>query len=278
MSALPDDTSQTAGFTLIELSIVLVVIGLIVGGVLVGRDMIHAAELRSIITQATSYETAVNTFSEKYNCLPGDCPFATKFWPAADGSTGSTAACYSIDTTGSTATCNGNGNGSIDMADVANFGEEYRFWQHLSNAGLVPGGYSGYAAQTAGWGISITGKNIPQTRFQNVAFDVIGNRPLSYWNGGAPFYQWTSGPNFDVPSQDWTIGVATGTMYPAFFAGFTTSDAYSIDSKSDDGKPGTGKVRAQSPNICASTNDTGTASYILTNTAPAQCLIFWQFQ
>lgn len=60
------------GFTLVELAIVIVIIGLIVGGVLVGQDMINAAEIRSTIAQIQSYDTAKNTFKDKYGQLPGD--------------------------------------------------------------------------------------------------------------------------------------------------------------------------------------------------------------
>jgi prepilin-type N-terminal cleavage/methylation domain-containing protein len=65
------DNKCRAGFTLIELSIVLVIIGLVVGGVLVGRDLICAAELRAQISQIEKYNTAVNTFYGKYGGLPG---------------------------------------------------------------------------------------------------------------------------------------------------------------------------------------------------------------
>ena len=73
--------SHKAGFTLIELSIVLVVIGLIVGGILVGQDLIKAAEVRAQIGQINEYNTAVNTFRGKYGYLPGDIPdpYATQF-------------------------------------------------------------------------------------------------------------------------------------------------------------------------------------------------------
>src|ERR1017187_10122680 len=66
-----------AGFTLVELSIVLVIIGLIIGGVLVGRDLISAAEVRAQISQIEKYQTAVNTFRDKYGYLPGDIPEPT---------------------------------------------------------------------------------------------------------------------------------------------------------------------------------------------------------
>ncbi len=68
-------TSNSAaiqGFTLVELAIVLVVIGLIAGGVLVGRDLINAAGVRAQVGQIEKYQTAVNAFRLKYNGLPGD--------------------------------------------------------------------------------------------------------------------------------------------------------------------------------------------------------------
>lgn len=61
--------AKNNGFMLIELSIALVVIGLIVGGVLVGQDLINAAAVRAQISQIEKYNTAVNTFREKYGYL-----------------------------------------------------------------------------------------------------------------------------------------------------------------------------------------------------------------
>jgi prepilin-type N-terminal cleavage/methylation domain-containing protein len=60
------------GFTLVERAIVLVIIGLIVSGVLVGQDLIKAAELRSTLRQHQEFQLAVNTFIGKYNGIPGD--------------------------------------------------------------------------------------------------------------------------------------------------------------------------------------------------------------
>jgi prepilin-type N-terminal cleavage/methylation domain-containing protein len=68
------------GFTLVELSIVLMIIGLLVSGILVGKDMIRAAELRSITSEKDQFQTAVNLFKNKYLGLPGDLSNATAFW------------------------------------------------------------------------------------------------------------------------------------------------------------------------------------------------------
>ena len=72
-------------FTLIELSIVLVIIGLIVGGVLVGQDLIAASKQRQVISKLGDLTTFVNAFKLKYNCLPGDCKNASTFGLGANG-------------------------------------------------------------------------------------------------------------------------------------------------------------------------------------------------
>lgn len=65
------------GFTLIELSIVLVIIGLIIGGVLQGQEMINSARLKGQVAQADATRAATQSFQDKYNALPGDFLTAT---------------------------------------------------------------------------------------------------------------------------------------------------------------------------------------------------------
>src|SRR5580693_8599189 len=71
------------GFTLIEMSIVLVIIGLIVGGTMVGQELVKASEARSFISTMQSFQSAFYTFQGKYDCLPGDCGNATTFFGTA---------------------------------------------------------------------------------------------------------------------------------------------------------------------------------------------------
>jgi prepilin-type N-terminal cleavage/methylation domain-containing protein len=118
----------TRGFTLIELSIVLVIIGLIIGGIMVGRDLIRAAQLKRTIREVEMLNTAVNTFQVKYNCLPGDCVNATQFWGAAPTCP---PTLWTQNNTTSPATCNGDGDGQIENS------EPFAFFAQLSNAGLI---------------------------------------------------------------------------------------------------------------------------------------------
>lgn len=130
-----DQQSSQAGFTLVELSIVLVIIGLIVGGVLVGQDMIKAAEIRATVSQLEKYNIAVNTFRAKFGGIPGDLSRADVFVDA-------------------TAT-NGDGDGLIESTCVAGppfacstvfttlDGEVSNFWNHLSLANMIDGLYDG---------------------------------------------------------------------------------------------------------------------------------------
>jgi prepilin-type N-terminal cleavage/methylation domain-containing protein len=71
-------------FTLVELAIVIVIIGLLVGGVLQGQELIKQAKVRSQIKQLLNIEAQTETFRAKYNCLPGDCLKATMFFGATD--------------------------------------------------------------------------------------------------------------------------------------------------------------------------------------------------
>ena len=122
------------GFTLIELSIVLVIIGLIAGGVLVGQDLIRAAGVRAQISQIEKYNTAANTFRGKYDALPGDMnkTAAAQFgFVARTGILG-----------------DGDGNGLIAGTNGGNaFGtyqnsESLYFWADLSQVGLIEGSFT----------------------------------------------------------------------------------------------------------------------------------------
>lgn len=252
------------GFTLIELSIVLVIVGLLVGGVLVGQDLIEAAKLRSITSDSTKYQTAINTFRLKYNALPGDMPNATAFWGAVVGS------CTTVAGTG-TQTCNGDNDKKFDYT-ISYFSnslhEPWRAWQHLSNAGLIEGNYTGISG-ICGFtnNCPIPGVNAPATSFDGVNFNIfyIFYPLLTDW-GGKP-----------EARNVFAIGNPSNNAGRWFGPAFTPSQAYSIDAKIDDGKPFTGIVTNMSTTVtntdCATANSddysTPTADYKISYTSPA---------
>jgi prepilin-type N-terminal cleavage/methylation domain-containing protein len=228
---------EKSGFTLIELSIVLVIIGLVVGGVLVGKDLIHQAELRNILAEKDRIVASVITFRAKYNCLPGDCKNATAFW-------GTDTSCPNTPSNAMAKreTCNGNDDGKINSSSTFDT-EQFRFWQHLANAGLWPGEFTGAVGGTdAAWRNEsddvVVGQNMPSASFQKASGWLVGNLSKSatdsWWFAGE------YGNFLTVGGTPFFNGGAGGWFAEAFL---TPADTFGLDSKIDDGKPGTGIIR-----------------------------------
>ncbi len=112
------------GFTLIELAIVLVVIGLLLGGVLKGQELIESARVRNIITQLESIKAAYYAFQDKYQAAPGDYPGQLAY-----------ANLSGI----ANAQVGGNGDGVVQ--DTPQARESLLVWVHLSHANLISGSY-----------------------------------------------------------------------------------------------------------------------------------------
>jgi prepilin-type N-terminal cleavage/methylation domain-containing protein len=236
------------GFTLIELSIVLVIIGLIVGGVLVGQDLIRAAGVRATISQIEKYNTAVNTFRGKYDGLPGDlsASLATQFgFTSRVGTEGQ-----------------GDGNGVLEGYSAGTLpgqygwvsadGELCLFWVDLTtangqNVNLIDGSFSG-GPPAGGWSAGPCAPMSPTVTGSGL--DVYF--PEAKLGGGKYIYIWSGGFNLSTPS----IGANNGINYfgiaaitatngiPWSSPGLTVQQAYSIDKKIDDGLPQTGNVTA----------------------------------
>jgi prepilin-type N-terminal cleavage/methylation domain-containing protein len=223
-------TTARRGFTLIELSIVLVIIALIVGSVLVGRTLVNAAALRSQISQIEKYQTAANTFREKYGYLPGDikAPDATRFGFIARGNSAG----------------QGDGNGTIlgylpgccSNGFTLIGGESPVFWVDLSTAHLIDGTFNTATMTTAP--ATVTETTSPNLKaFLPEAAIGLGNYLYIY-----------SGGTYCSPN---CIGLAAVTKLaddntPGISGpGITVAQAYSIDQKIDDGLPTTGNVIAE---------------------------------
>ena len=71
------------GFTLVELSIVIIIIGFLIAGIAAGNSLIKQTALNTIISESSEYITALNVFKSRYNSYPGDFADANSYWPTA---------------------------------------------------------------------------------------------------------------------------------------------------------------------------------------------------
>ena len=255
-------------FSLVELSIVLVILGLLVGGVLSGQSLIRAAELRSVTRDLGNYRSAVYAFRDKYFALPGDMANATTFWgtdnvgcPNGGGSSG---------------TCNGDGDGNIGSpTGVGNICEVQEFWRQLALAGLIEGHY------TPNTTVNCFANTTPGQDSAKLSLNSAGLMITAVENITS---------NAAFPGNALFIGNYSNT----FFAGLSSAnginmnpflkpeEAWNIDTKMDDGDPATGIVRTIYPGIygpavgttsCVTTNVVSTAQYNLSNSSTACALV-----
>lgn len=246
-----------SAFSLVELSIVLVILGLLVGGILAGKSLIRASELRSVTTEHHRYITAMKAFQGKYFMLPGDISNAESFWGQLNATN---ATCRDSPTTG-TDTCNGNGDGVIEVSSSRSR-EIYRFWQHLANAGLIEGSYTGTYVGAASWGVT-RGGNIPASKLGSAGWAVV-SRTNAIAQGG-----WYNSMFF--PSSEHWLEFGGNTSANSYLIDpmLKAEEAWNIDSKTDDGLPGTGKITTFNNSYyayCASSNVAASATYRLDRT------------
>jgi prepilin-type N-terminal cleavage/methylation domain-containing protein len=110
---------RQSGFTLVEIAIVLVIIGLLLGGILKGQEMIVQAKIKNTISDFNGVLAAYNGYLDRYRALPGDDPQATRW----------------------TGGLSGDGDAIIEGAyqSGTDTDETRRFWQHMRLAGFIPG-------------------------------------------------------------------------------------------------------------------------------------------
>lgn len=137
------------GFTLVEMAIILLIIGMLVVGVIQGQQLILSARVRSIIAQQDAVTTSVIAFQDRFQALPGDYREAPVFIVCSPTCPG------------------GNGNGRVEEATTPS--ESILVWTHLSGAGFLSTSFSATSATTA-----VAPDNTPQNvggGYMQVAFD-----------------------------------------------------------------------------------------------------------
>jgi prepilin-type N-terminal cleavage/methylation domain-containing protein len=211
-SSLRTPQKQQAGFTLVELSVVLIILSLLVGGILGGQNLIAAAKLRSVGEEFKQYQAAAETFKEIYNAVPGDMINATDYWTDAT---------------------NGNGDSRIDFGSVANgTGEVWSFWQQLAFAGLIEGQYTGRAGPGSRMH-TIVGENIPGSGYDGGGWTVSHSEEAG-WAWTAMWYEVQLLNVFLIGASAAPDDHRDGLLTP--------KEAWNIDTKYDDGIPSSGLI------------------------------------
>lgn len=136
-------TKQT-GFTLVEIAIVLVIIGLLLGGILKGQELISSARVRNLADTNAGIQAAYYGFIDRYRQVPGDM-----------------TAALATQAIGQAIAVGGNANGRVDDAS---YPEASALWTHLTLANFLQGTYSGVAVS-------------------QVTYDVITAAPINPFNG-----------------------------------------------------------------------------------------------
>ena len=272
--------SRRSAFSLIELSIVLIIIGLLISGIIGGASLIKSATLRSVMTEARGYNIAASAFFTKYNALPGDYNsqligngIITSF--AGDAGNGDGTISY---VNGSSATISQSegqvaikhlyADGSLDVsmfgtypylaATVPVYGTAATAVLALTPRSAIPGG----KLKGSGWFFD---------NYQSSSADNI-NYNVAVLSGGviaktyAPSTALNAAGSTAAAVNSWT---AAGNGSLSVIPILNPQDARSIDVKMDDGLPATGIIRSASASLGAATTAAASCTSALPNVAPA---------
>lgn len=154
---------RQAGFTLVEIAIVLVIIGLLLGGIIQGQQLINSARVKNLAETNSGVQAAYFGFIDRYRQVPGDMQQATA------------AAAIGVAITGG-----GNGNGLLDVPPAGTiWTEATAAWEHLSKAGFIQGSFAGTDAEP-----TFSNNLAPVNAFNNPM--LLGITPDYLNSGGVP--------------------------------------------------------------------------------------------
>lgn len=222
--------SYQQAFSIVELGMVLIIVGLIVGGTLTAMTVFRQAELRSIVSDVEAIRVAVDEFEQQYDGLPGDIYNATDFWAGV-----------------SNGGVNGNHNGRIDPWNT----EGMQAWAQLVAAGRIKGTYTGATID----GDAIPGQNVMESKREGAGY--------SFYYVGTADATWK---HSDTPGGDpGAVTITNNSVGNAVIFGGWVDDSYTsaprlspeeaqaTDDKLDDGWPDSGAVQAPVASACTTT-------------------------
>lgn len=211
--------SNTRGFTLVEISIVMIIIGLLIGGTFGGMKLIENMQVNKTVQDLKAIETAALTFKDTYGRLPGDMPNTAARLPNC-----------------TVAPCSTGGNGNraldntVDWTEAINdTNEKFTFWHHLTAAGFI----EGLVKPTTNMEF---GEGSPNARLGTGGYRMTYIPQSGIWvpgDNGGKF------SHFTLIVNEPSIGIVGWDNRS--MEGYIASK---IDRNIDDGKPITGKVRS----------------------------------
>jgi prepilin-type N-terminal cleavage/methylation domain-containing protein len=132
---------RQSGFTLVEIAIVLVIVGLLLAGIIQGSALVNSGTAKNLANELKTVPVYVYQYQDKYRALPGDDKKATGRFP-----------------TSTPAVPVGDGNGKIDGDWNGTSGEAVNFWQHIRLAGLAAGAETGAPSNVVGGTVGVSSK------------------------------------------------------------------------------------------------------------------------
>lgn len=239
--------SQLKAFTLVELAIVITIIGLLIGGVLKGQELLENARITSLGTSIKSYNAAITTFRDIYKSTPGDSVNASNF----------IAGCSAANNC-----VNGDGNGKIDGGGVStallewywayDSIESFQAWKHMALANLITG-VDVTVPRVAG--SYRAGKDVPSSPF------------------GSQVYIKTAGVDTAISRNMFGVVISITNETSGQWSGqlFSPAQALKIDLKLDDGIAFSGDAHAVSSSWVSGCGTTanGTNGYNVNTTGKA---------
>jgi prepilin-type N-terminal cleavage/methylation domain-containing protein len=207
---------KITGFSLIEFSIVLLIIGLLISGTLAGRHISHQAKLSDLAKSINKYLVAINSFKEFYGKYPGDYDEAYSIWGSDCIDQGK---------------CNGDADGNIELilssgpVNTSDNDESFMAWKHLSLAQMIKGSFTGAFAATTGTDVGV---NIPESSFTGAGFSISNSIKYKQFNASSSSSTNFNSLNISRPNSS----AAHETPNSDFIS---ARDARLLDVKIDDG-------------------------------------------
>jgi len=203
-------------FSLLELSLVVIIISLLIAGASSGLKIVRKAQIQSTIKEILDYKYAFHEFVILYQAFPGDFDQAYEYFAGDDDTI-----------CGQKTDCNGDGDGKIELSQKAN-SEEFRAWQHLYLTGLVDTAFAGEWNET-----------------NSVAEAKLNNANISFKNDDDINDNILKLGSFISTDGKYSDG---GIL--------TTKEAKNIDKKFDDGNSNSGKIIGYNDGNIDDTDDT----------------------